>query len=124
MPELKPTLLYVDDESINLELFELAFDDIFTIYTKQSGVEGLELLSKQNDIKLVISDFKMPGMNGVEFVTKANKLYPNTIFIILSGFSQTVECTELITDGVIKAYIVKPLVKDIFLKVVSSYVPI
>lgn len=74
-------ILYVDDEEFNLMLFEANLDYKYNILTALEGYSGLELLTKNNDIKIVISDMKMPKMNGVEFYKKCKE--PFTTYYIL-----------------------------------------
>ncbi len=62
-------ILYVDDEPENLRIFELAFRRDFSIITAPSGEEGLELINT-TPVALVLSDHRMPGMTGVEFLTR------------------------------------------------------
>jgi response regulator RpfG family c-di-GMP phosphodiesterase len=101
-------ILYVDDEEFNLMLFEANLDYKYNILTALEGYSGLELLSKNNDIKIVISDMKMPKMNGVEFIKNARNLLPHIIFYIISGFDITDEIQELLDNGFIKKYFKKP----------------
>jgi len=63
------TILYVDDEPINLELFEMNFQKRFNVLKALSGAEGLKILESKADISFVVSDMKMPGMSGLEFIT-------------------------------------------------------
>ena len=59
------TILYVDDEDVNLMLFELNFKKKFNVLTALNGEKGLEILKDNNNVEVVISDMKMPGMNGI-----------------------------------------------------------
>lgn len=101
-------ILYVDDEEINLMLFEANLDHKYNILTALEGNSGLEVLSKNNDIKIVISDMKMPKMNGLEFIINARKLLPHIIFYIISGFDITDEIQESLDKGLIQKYFKKP----------------
>ena len=68
----KTTILYVDDEEINLFIFEQTFQDDYKVFTANSGEEGLKQLDNHAEsILVVISDMRMPNMNGVEFITQA-----------------------------------------------------
>jgi YesN/AraC family two-component response regulator len=78
-------LLYVDDEPINIELFQLNFENIYTVFVASSAKEGLEIIKRQ-DIKVIVTDFKMPVMNGIEFINEVKKMDPSKICIILSGY--------------------------------------
>ncbi|HCX99748.1 MAG TPA: two-component system response regulator, partial [Bacteroidales bacterium] len=63
----KISVLYVDDEPINLRLFELNFKNAFNVTTALSGFDGLEILKNNPDIPVVVSDMRMPKMDGIEF---------------------------------------------------------
>lgn len=79
-------VLYVDDEPMNLRLFEINFSDMFKIYTAQDGCQGLDTLQREKVISTVISDMRMPGMNGIEFITKAKDSFPDKKYLLLTGF--------------------------------------
>ncbi|HAN19435.1 MAG: hypothetical protein A2X13_02055 [Bacteroidetes bacterium GWC2_33_15] len=101
-------ILYVDDEPINLMLFEQMFKTKYKILTAESGYSGLNILNKNPEIKVVISDMKMPGMNGIEFILKAKELFPNILFYILTGYEITPEIQESLENGLISKYFQKP----------------
>jgi len=102
------TLLYVDDEPINLTLFELNFKKRYKVITAESGNEGLQKLSDDDEIIVVISDMKMPGMNGVEFIRKAREKYANIAYFILTGFDINEEISEALKQQIIHRYFRKP----------------
>ncbi len=104
----KKKVIYVDDEEINVMLFEINFSVNFEVYTALNGIEGLELLDKHPDVKVVISDMKMPEMSGLEFVTKAKEKYPEKKFYILTGFEITKEIKNALKSGLIHKYFRKP----------------
>ncbi|HPJ46571.1 MAG TPA: response regulator [Tenuifilaceae bacterium] len=104
----KITILYVDDEPINLLLFSQMFDSRYNIITAESGYVGLNLIERNPDICIVISDMKMPGMNGIEFITIAKKQYSNIHFYILTGYDITPEIEDAIESGLISKYFQKP----------------
>lgn len=104
----KLKILYVDDEIINLQLFKAIFENKFLIYTANSAVVGLEILEKYSDIDVVISDMKMPVINGVEFIKKAKAKFSNILFFILTGFEITEEIQAAINEGLIIKYLSKP----------------
>lgn len=107
-PMSKTKILYVDDESINLMLFEANLKKKYQVLTAMDGLSGLELISKNNDIKAVISDMKMPAMNGLEFVAKAIRLLPDIYYYILTGFEITEKIQESLNNGLIRKYFKKP----------------
>jgi two-component system, response regulator, stage 0 sporulation protein F len=101
-------ILYVDDESFNLLLFELNFRDKYTVLLANNGVEGLAILDNNSDINVVISDMRMPGMSGIEFIRKAREKYPDKKFYILTGFEMTIEIQDALKNGIILKYFSKP----------------
>ena len=82
------TILYVDDEEINLRLFKATFRRDYNILTATSAKEGLEKLAK-NTVDLVITDQRMPEVTGVEFLSKVQAIYPHIPpgRLIISGYS-------------------------------------
>jgi class 3 adenylate cyclase len=100
-------ILYVDDEQQNLISFKATFRREYTIYTAQSGKEGLDIMRK-NDIHLVITDQRMPEMTGVQFLEKIIPEFPDTIRMILTGFSDVTAIIEAINNGGVYHYITKP----------------
>jgi len=102
------TLLLVDDEpNIVSALKRLFRRDGYAILTANSGDEGLALLAAHK-IDLIISDQRMPGMTGVEFLRAAKALYPDTIRIVLSGYTELQSVTDAINEGAIYRFLTKP----------------
>jgi len=108
----RPTVLYVDDEPINLKLFEINFKNQFQVLTANDAYSGLEQLEKISSIKVVVSDMKMPRMNGIEFIRKAKAKYSNVKYFMLSGFETTPEIEEAIDEGLFLKYFRKPFNKN------------
>ncbi len=102
------TVLYVDDEPINLMLFRANFKNKFNIITAESGTQGLLKLKDNPETIVVISDMKMPGMSGIEFIRLAKLDYPNISFYILTGFDITEEISQALDEKVIHKYFQKP----------------
>jgi diguanylate cyclase (GGDEF)-like protein len=119
---MNQALLFVDDEPNILKTLRLIFeDDSYIIYTATSGKDALEILAK-TPIQVIISDQRMPNMTGTEFLTQVKSLYPKTVRIILSGFSDFDALKDAINNGAIYKFINKPwdidalrtLVRDAF----------
>ena len=102
-------LLYIDDEPINLYIFEIYFRKKYNVITGSSGFEGLRLLRQNRDTKIVVSDMSMPGMNGLEFIRKAREEFPDITFFILTGYDITDEIQKALDDHIIRKYFRKPL---------------
>ncbi|MBI5905810.1 MAG: response regulator [Deltaproteobacteria bacterium] len=106
-------ILCVDDERNVLRSLERLFlDDGYEIRTALSGAEGLLALGQGDTVQVVISDYRMPGMNGVEFLSEVRKSWPETVRIILSGYADTGAIVSAINDGQIYKFIAKPWNED------------
>jgi response regulator RpfG family c-di-GMP phosphodiesterase len=76
--------LYVDDEIENLRIFELTFRREFSVITARSAEEGMQLLN-ENPVAVVLSDHKMPGMTGVEFLTRVREFDDQVIRMLVTA---------------------------------------
>ncbi len=102
------TVLYVDDEPINIMLFKANFKNMFNVNTAESGQHGLDQLKNNPETMVVISDMKMPGMTGIEFIRLAKLDYPSISFYILTGYDITDEISQAIDEQLIHKYFRKP----------------
>lgn len=107
---LKHTLLFVDDEpSIIKALKRLFRREGYRILTADSGQDGLDVLkASEYTVSLIISDQRMPGMNGAQFLEKAKSLYPNAIRFLLTGYSDMEAVIAAVNKGEIHRYLTKP----------------
>ena len=102
------TILLVDDEeNILSSLRRLLRRDGYRILTAGGGGAGLEVLA-QNEVDVIISDQRMPGMTGVDFLRRVKTLYPNTIRLVLSGYTELQSITDAINEGAIYKFLTKP----------------
>jgi DNA-binding NtrC family response regulator len=104
-------VLYVDDEINNLNSFKAAFRRDFEIFTAISAKEGRKILDSQ-EIGVIITDQRMPGMTGIEFLESILSVYPDTIRILLTGFSDINAVMDAINRGQVYKYLVKPWQND------------
>lgn len=105
---MERTLLLVDDEeNVTSALIRLLRRDGYRILRAVSGEEGLTLLA-QNQVGVIISDQRMAGMTGVEFLSRVKALYPETVRIVLSGYTELGSVTEAINQGAIYKFLTKP----------------
>ncbi len=107
----KEKILYVDDEQENLIGFKYTFRNDYQLFLAKSAREGLEIL-KEHEIKVVITDQRMPEMTGVEFLEKIVETHPDTIRIILTGYSDMESIVQAINKGRVYRYITKPWDKE------------
>lgn len=114
-PTQRRSLLLVDDEppiraSVTRLLRRGGYG--YEIFTAESGREGLELLA-QHEIGVILSDQRMPEMTGVEFLRRVKTLYPKTIRIVLSGYTDLKSVTDAINEGAIYKFLTKPWEDDL-----------
>lgn len=108
----RPTLLLVDDEdSILSALKRLLRREGYQILTATGGQAGLDELAR-NRVDVIVSDQRMPGMSGVEFLHRAKDLYPDTVRIVLSGYADLQTITDAINQGAIYKFLAKPWEDD------------
>jgi serine phosphatase RsbU (regulator of sigma subunit)/FixJ family two-component response regulator len=104
----KLKLMVVDDEPDNLDLLYRTFRRDFQVYKADSALSALEVLDEQGEMAVIISDQRMPEMNGTEFLGKTVERFPDTIRILLTGYTDVEDLVEAINAGQVFKYITKP----------------
>jgi len=107
MTDSKIVILYVDDEENNLISFKATFRIKYKVFTAISGDEAMKIL-EQNNIEIIITDQRMPNMTGVEFLEKVLVKYPDTMRILLTGYTDMAAVVDAINKGKIFHYLTKP----------------
>jgi CheY-like chemotaxis protein len=104
----KPKMLVVDDEPDNLDLLYRTFRRDFSVLKAESGMQALQLLSQEGEVAVIISDQRMPEMKGTEFLSRTLPEFPDTMRIILTGFTDVEDLVDAINSGQVYRYITKP----------------
>ncbi len=104
----KPTILVVDDEPDNLDLLYRTFHREFKVLRAENGPAALAILSEVGEVAVIISDQRMPLMSGTEFLSLTATQYPDTIRILLTGYTDVVDLVEAINSGKVFKYVTKP----------------
>jgi len=113
-------ILCVDDEPMILSALKRVFRPLgYTLFTANSGQEGLELLEKET-VELVISDMRMPEMDGAQFLEQVFKRWPDTKRILLTGYADAGATIAAINQGKIWRYVAKPWDENELLLTVSQ----
>jgi FixJ family two-component response regulator len=108
MNDYRHTVLCVDDEvNILSSLKRLLRKEDYRLLTASSGEQGLDIL-KENTVNLVISDQRMPGMSGTEFLARVKEQYPEIIRAILSGYTEVDAIMDSINRGQVYKFLLKP----------------
>ncbi len=107
MSEPKATILIVDDEEANLHKLRRTFMTDYRVLAAGSGSEALELLREQ-PVAAIVTDQRMPGMTGVELLARSLEIRPDTVRIILTGYTEVDDLMDAINAGQVHRYITKP----------------
>jgi response regulator RpfG family c-di-GMP phosphodiesterase len=115
-------VLLVDDEqkilsSLTRELFEL---EICDVVTAQSGMEGLEVIKNTPNIMVIVSDYHMPGMDGIQFLNEAQKISPDSTRIMLTGAAGLDMAIQAINFGHLFRFLVKPCSAEVLIPTIKA----
>ena len=108
VPGSKLKLMVVDDEPDNLDLLYRTFRRDFEVIKAESAINALNILEQQGEMAIIISDQRMPEMLGTEFLGKTVDQFPDTIRIVLTGYTDVEDLVEAINSGKVFKYITKP----------------
>lgn len=100
-------LLVDDEENVLRALVRVLRRDGYIIHTATNATEGFELLAK-NRVQVIVSDQRMPGISGTQFLSRVKEMYPDTMRIVLSGYTDLATLTDAINRGAIYKFLTKP----------------
>ena len=100
-------ILVVDDEIHNLQSLERTFRSEYNVFTAQSGPQALEIM-EQEEIALILTDQRMPGMTGIQLLEASIKYFPKAIRMILTSYTDADELLDAINTARVYLYIIKP----------------
>lgn len=112
MTDEKIKVLYVDDEENNLFSFKAAFRLNYKVFTALSGSLAIDILNQNPDIEVILTDQRMPGMTGVEFLKSILSVHPDPIRILLTGYADLQASIDAVNEGKIFHYLSKPWNED------------
>jgi response regulator RpfG family c-di-GMP phosphodiesterase len=116
-----PAILLVDDEIAILDGLRRQLRKRFTVHTATSGEEGLELLAA-HPVSVVVSDMRMPQMDGATFLSRVRRGHPDVIRILLTGQADTQAAITAVNEGQIFRFLTKPCPPDVLLQEITSAV--
>ncbi|MCF8150677.1 MAG: sigma-54 dependent transcriptional regulator [Burkholderiaceae bacterium] len=120
MKPLTPlTVLVVDDEQRSLETLRRTLEEDFTVLTAVSAEDGEQIMGREF-VHIVLSDQRMPGTSGVEFLRRVRTQWPETVRLILSGYTEAEDIISGINDAGIWQYLLKPWHPDQLLLTLKS----
>jgi len=115
-------VLCVDDEPNMLVLLAITLGKRFEIVTAESGADGLRALVEHEPFDVVISDLRMPGMNGTEFLAEARAVAPEVVRILLTGEISPASSSAIVREGKVFRSLTKPFPLPELVKVVEEAV--
>lgn len=117
----KVVILYIDDEPINTFIFERLVASTFHVLTAHSGAAGLKILQENSEtIAAVISDMRMPEMDGLTFISKAKKDFPKILYYILTAFTSKDEIGMGLDESQVDGIFFKPIEPEIIIKEITK----
>ena len=108
MAQEAPKVLFVDDEPAALESFKLTQGKLYDVRVAESGLAGLRALEKEPDIAVVVSDMRMPEMDGAAFLARVKDEYPEAVRVLLTGHADMESAARAVNDGRIFRFLTKP----------------
>jgi len=122
MATQKPRVLCVDDEPMVLEGLSLHLRARFEVLTAPGGEEGLEMLKYNGPFAVVVSDMRMPGMSGAEFLALAHQRAPDTVRMLLTGYADLDSAVAAINQGHVYRFLSKPCPAPLMVQAVTAAV--
>lgn len=119
---MKPAILFVDDDRAALASFRRQFENIFDVHIAQGPEAALELLQSAGPFKVVVSDLKMPHMDGITFLSQAQKIAPDMMRMLLTGYADMDSAMEAVNRGHVFRFLTKPCPTDLLLKALQDAV--
>lgn len=113
-------ILIVDDDEKLLKSFERVLGQRFATLTAGDGEAGLRALAERGPVSLVISDYRMPGMNGVEFLARVREMSPDTVRIMLTGYADAETAITAVNEGNIFRLLAKPCPPKVLAKALTD----
>jgi len=109
-------ILLVDDEPNVLQSMKRQLRKRFTVMTAQSGDKALEILKDHGPFAVIISDMRMPGMDGVQLLSRVKDSFPDTVRIMLTGNADQETATKAVNEGQIFRFLTKPCSTAVMVK--------
>jgi response regulator RpfG family c-di-GMP phosphodiesterase len=105
-------VLFVDDEPNVLAAFERQLRKRYALETAPGGAEGLAALEARGPFAVVVSDMRMPGMDGARFLALARQRFPDTVRVLLTGYADLRSAIDVVNHGGVFRFLTKPCAGD------------
>lgn len=115
-------VLFVDDDPLLLDTYRRLFGRRFTVDVAQGPQEGFTAVAERGPFAVVVSDMRMPGMDGVQFLSRIREQAPDSVRIMLTGNADLETATEAVNEGHIFRFLTKPCPRDVLTKTLEQAV--
>lgn len=105
-------VLFVDDDENLLIIHKRNYRNTFHVITANGAEQGLSELKYNDDIKVIVSYYDMPVMNGIEFLSKVKEIRPNIVRVIITGRADLNMAIDAVNEGNLFRFITKPCEKE------------
>lgn len=113
-------ILFVDDEPDVLSTFQRNLRKQFQIMTATSGREGLTLIDQQGPFAVIVSDLRMPGMDGIQFLAQARMRAPDSVLMMFTGYVDMQTAFDAVNDGTVFRFLIKPCLLETLVKALGA----
>jgi response regulator RpfG family c-di-GMP phosphodiesterase len=115
-----PRVLFVDDEQNILDTYRVSLRRRFAVDTALGPAEGLEMFGTSGPYGVVVSDLKMPGMDGIGFLRKVQEVSPDTVRVMLTGHADVEAAIAAVNDGAVFRFLTKPSPMDEMIRTLDA----
>ncbi len=117
---MKERILYVEDDTDTTAAFRTLYRRSYEIVTTGSGMEGMRVIRKQKPFAVIISDMRMPGMDGIRFLQEAEYMSPESVRIMLTGAKDQKTAMDAVNEGHIFRFLVKPCPQERMMRTLAD----
>jgi signal transduction histidine kinase len=113
-------ILWVDDDENLLASYRRQLRNKFPVMTAAGGEQGLRIIGAEGPFAVIVSDFRMPGMDGVQFLSKAREAAPDSVRMLLTGYADLQTAIDAVNQGNIFRLLTKPCAPDVLLAALTA----
>jgi CheY-like chemotaxis protein len=113
-------ILFVDDEPIVLDGYKRMLHREFEVSTAVGGEQGLAMILEHGPYAVVISDMRMPGMSGAQFLAQLRQKVPDTVRMLLTGYTDLTAAMDAVNEGNIFRFLTKPCEKEVLATAITT----
>src|ERR1700685_4482174 len=109
----RPRVLCVDDDAFILSILSRTIGVGYEVLTSSSGAEALQLMENSEPIQVVVSDHRMPGLSGAQFLQAVRDKHPQIVRILLTGETELIEAVAAMNQAGLFRFLLKPSTRTV-----------